>query len=688
MGNQSSEYFDKTGGAILWEKFDTRNFYIQVSSPEFSISSDLFQQIDENPFKSHIFTLFLQKIVEKWDNDYFVSSLLHLIKHYMIHLYFKKYPFYSFIFQKPVQIPQTLPQSLTSRSIACSFTYKSLKKLIYLPIPSGLLDPITENYRLLSIIQSNFPELSKRISETSRKIVLFNSENEIIQINEIQKFYSEFDDNVLIDPFEEKKNLGRLMEIRVKTVEFELDSPFRQFIEFLIENMNKVKLGLYSIKTHAVIEFILAGLGSQLYNTSENDTPRYNDYKCSPLLHFLMDLQKCKGNLFAVKLLEYCNEFSDPEKKFSYFSSFFASELDLKIEAVEEQAPKQALLLFLLLNSYDVQENPFKIENFEIDWGIYLTYLKKCDKSTAILLLFSTLITRNPSFTSKLSQISNIESFFEPLLNELNSATQISFRTDLILIITLKLSESHEFKQKIFKSSNLNSVSWIKDYVVQDISLGSITFFVITKLLKQNLKEKKLEHIQVYCIGILFNLSQSSINLHNIASFEFINFIKGLYSSYCVCLKTDQSLVESIKYFIQLLVDILCKVLQQGLSQNTNLVLLMLSESELFRKLRNSNLVNDNLENVSNCLENILIFINKDENKEAGVKMACQLQKFEETDPGILNINSFKFFEDPAKWEEFVVPYIWSEISNETLILQIDEMQAIFEVGLTGKLND
>ena len=684
MGNQSSEYFDKTGGAILWEKFDTRNFYLQVSSPSFSISTDLFQQIDENPFKSHIFSLFLQKIVEKWQNDYFVSGLLHLLKHYMIHLYFNKYPFYSFIFQKPVEVPQALPQPLTSRSVACSFTYKSLKKLIYLQIPSTTSDPATENNRLLSIVQSNFPEVSKKVTETSRKVILLNSENEIIQIEDIQKFYSEFDDNVLIEPFEEeKKHLGHLMEIRVKTVEFELDSPLRQFIEFVVENMSKVKLGLYTIKTHAVFEFILAGLASQLYDLSGTGAVVYKDFKRSPLLNFLMDLDKSKGKLFAVRLLEYCNEFSEPEKKFSYFSSLFASELDLKIAAIEEQAPKQALLLFLLLNSYAVQENPYKIENLELDWGVYLAYLKKCTKSVPILLLFSNLTSRNPSLLTKLLQTSNMESFLEPLLGELYSPIKFSFRIDVILIILLKLSENNSFVQQTFKSQNLKNVTWIKDYVVEEISLGSMIFFVITKLLKQNFKEKKLEHIQVYCIGILFNLSQSAANLHNIPSYEFLNFLKGLYSSYCICLKTDPGLAENIKYFMQLLIDIICKILQQGLSQNSNLVLVMLSENELFKKMRNSEIGNHCLEEISNCLKNILMFIKKDENKEEGVKTACQLQKFEEADLEILSVKSFKFFEDPGKWEEFVVPYIWSEISNETFVLQVDEMQAIFEVELT-----
>lgn len=681
MGNQTSEYFEKGNGSILWEKFDTIDFYLKVSSSNFSQPSTIFNEIVKNPNKSNIFVLFLQKIAEKWDRDYFVSSLLHLVKHFLIYLYQTDEKNFLFIFQNPPQVPQTPSGPPIFRSIPCLFTYKSSKKIIYLSIPTTTFDPILENQKLVLEVQSNFPELLKTVSRTDKKVLFVDNNNEPVELKHIQQFYSGFYDNVLVDPFEDRPISSDLMEVFVKTAEFEPDSPFCQFVEFLIDNLAKVNIGMLTIKTQAVIEFMLVVFSSQLFRKNNEGRVKYKDFKRSPLVRILMGLNAEVGKKFVLRLLEYCQGFFDTKKKISYFGSFLASELDIKIDEIEVQTPKQALLLLLLLNSYSAEKSPYSIWNLELDWDKYLKWLKNSENNTEILLVFSIFITGNPEFTSRFCEICSLDNYLCPLLSELYNPKENRMRVDLILVILLKLSESQSFTEKIFSQVKLRNASWIKEYSVDGISLGSILFLVLIKKLKDNFTGNKYEHIQVYCISILFNLSQSALNLHYAACHEFLNFIKGLYTGYRATLKADVNLAEGIKYFIQLLIGILCKVLQNGLKHNTNLVTLMLGEKELINKLKESEVKNENLDNLCGCLENIWKFVENDENKVEGVKMACLLQKFDAGNSEIFCVQSFRYLHDRSKWEEFTVPYVFEKIHQEFDILHVDSRQVIFNIG-------
>lgn len=684
MGNQTSEYFEKSSGSIIWEKFDTREFYLKVSSANFSQPCEIFDEIVKNPNKSSIFVLFLQKIAEKWDRDYFVSSLLHLIKHFILYLYTTNHQNFLFIFQTPYQAPKIPIDSPICRSIPCLFTYKSSKKIIYLSIPSSSFDPILEHHKLSLEVQSNFPDLLKTASKTGKKVFFVDKNNEPVELKHIQQFYSEFYDDVLVDPFEEKTISSDLMEIHVKTAKFEPDSPFCQFVEFLIDNLAKVNIGMLTIKTQAVIEFMLIVLSSQLFRKNIEGRVKYKDFKRSPIVQILVSLNLETGKKFVFRLLEYCENFFYTKKKISYFGTFLASELDIKIDEIEVQTPRQALLLLLLISSYNAEINPYRFENLELDWQKYLKWMQNSENNTEILIIFAMFITGNPEFTSRFCELSNIESYLCPLLSELYNPIEDRMRVDLILIILLKLSENQTFTEKIFKQVKLGRLPWIKDYSVDNIFLGSVLFLVVIKKLKDNFKGNKFEHVQVYCISILFNLSQSVFNLHYAACHEFLNFIKGLYSGFCISLKNDVDLADNIKYFIQLLIGILCKALQLGLDRNTNMITLMLSEKELISKLNETEIKNENLTNLFKCLENIWKFVENEENVGEGVKMACLLQRFDAGNSEIFSIQGFKYSWDLSKWEEFMVPYVLEKVYNEFLILHIDDKQLIFNVGDTN----
>jgi hypothetical protein len=62
------------------------------------------------------------------------------------------------------------------------------------------------------------------------------------------------------------------------------------------------------------------------------------------------------------------------------------------------------------------------------------------------------------------------------------------------------------------------SVTWVHEYKLTDISVGSLVLLSLISLFRDNLVHVRDSYVHTICLLCLYNLSEHSFNLHNIAS--------------------------------------------------------------------------------------------------------------------------------------------------------------------------
>ena len=188
-------------------------------------------------------------------------------------------------------------------------------------------------------------------------------------------------------------------------------------------------------------------------------------------------------------------------------------------------------------------------------------------------------------------------------------------------------------------------------------------FLSLTRVLRENIREGKLDYVHTSTVACLFNISTSLTGIHELPSMEYLMLCKALFHKYSKLLYKNTSEISTFADLTQLLIEILAKIMSAGLTNNIFLVQAVLHHSQLFSKLKHSELANSNITAICECIEACMKSIDTD-NVQASILHASKLYSFPNATSEFLPCKEFVFNESPAKWEEFIVPYIWIEISN------------------------
>ena len=668
MGNDLSILGNESIDSFQWSSLTSRDLYLEVSSPACSIPKELCKKVVQNSSKSQIVPKLLQKIIESWQNDFLCTNLLHILKHFILFVYSEKIP-YSFLFEDIKKPGETLYESSFHRLVPVSFQFGSIIKTVYISVPqSSDFDRKREQDHMIETIRSHMPEVNEHLLRNNEKIYLNDEQDRVITIDEVFKHYTPASNDTLVDPFKSQTKHFSVLKVIIKTMECDLASPMSQFIQELIEkwladtNINLVKL-------HAVLELLLALLASQLFWL---DKPigriEYKLFKHSPALDILMNLPLETGQMCARVLLEITSAKWKEKKKVSLIESMLSSYLDLRTAEISVKVPQLAGFLLLLLNGYGKKINPFRVKAWEMKWEPVVKFLFRRLDHVVGLGLFTEILKRNPGFINHILSLSEPEVFLEPMLGELYREVQINERTYLILVNLLILSKDKIFIKFINKDIMLSNVSWLKEFHIEKISLGSLMFLALTRVLRENLRNQKLDYIHVIASACLFNISTSTVQLNELPSMEFISLCKALYSRYCKISSKDTSETGIFADLIHLIIEILARILHNGLSLNPSLMQAVLHHSDLFVKLKNSSINNKNIQALHDLIE-VFMKVVDTENVIESISIQCKTHSLAAYHAEILNVKEFVFEESLDKWEEFFVPHVWIAVTKEVFLV-------------------
>lgn len=663
MGSDFSSFCEESTQEIQWGSFSSKDLYLEVTSSTFIPNKEICKKVCQNCVKSQILSQIMKKIFAAWDEDYLAANLLHLLKHFFLFVFSEKIP-YSFLYEDVKKPTTGQYESSFHRLVPCNFTFQGQHKTVYISIAqTGDFDKEKEQTHMIETIISHFPEVNEYLLGHDEKIYLSDDNGKVVGIEEIYKHYSTESSDELVDPFQTKTKHFTVFRASIKTMECDLASPISVFLKQLVEKLLETTQQSSVIKIHAALEVLLSLMASHLY-WLEKPIGRicYSLFKPSPTIDILMNLPMETSQMLSRVLLEYaCNAWK-PLVKPSLFSFFLSSSLDIRLQEIMHKTPQQALQLLLLLNSSGHLPNPFRMHSWEMHWETVSKFCLLQLKTLPGLMLFTELLMRNPSFYNHILSLSDPEAFLEPLLGELYVLEKTPCRTQLILLLLLILSKDKIFIKFINKDVVLSAVSWLKEYHIEKISLGSLMFLSLTRVFRENIRSGKLDYLHVITTGCLFNISTSLVGLHELPSMEYLQLTKALYAKYMKLQYKDTSEKALFYDLVQLNLEILCKILSTGLSSNPYLVQTVLHYSELFAKLKNSELTNKNITAICECIETCMKSLDTD-NIQASILHVSKLYHFPPVVSEILPCKEFTFIENPEKWEEFVVPYLWMDIT-------------------------
>uniref|UniRef100_A0A6A7G7W3 Dymeclin n=1 Tax=Hirondellea gigas TaxID=1518452 RepID=A0A6A7G7W3_9CRUS len=157
--------------------------------------------------------------------------------------------------------------------------------------------------------------------------------------------------------------------------------------------------------------------------------------------------------------------------------------------------------------------NPF--QRFTREWGI---------------LIFYTFLHRNRAFRDYLFSRSDIDVIVLPILRKLYDEKDLSSNsTYMILIILLILSEDSTFCETVHKRLPKVNVSWFRESILHEISIGSLTFSILLRTITSNLTTYPDPYLHQNCLAILANMSPYATSVHPYPAQRLID-VTGLLS--------------------------------------------------------------------------------------------------------------------------------------------------------------
>lgn len=129
----------------------------------------------------------------------------------------------------------------------------------------------------------------------------------------------------------------------------------------------------------------------------------------------------------------------------------------------------------------------------------------------------------------------------------------------------------------------ISSVTWVQEYKLTDISLGSIVMLAVLRLYRENLVHIRDPYIHAVASSTLYNLAEHSFNLHDITSLQLLKLIKAIYNKYAKT--TDEGDKEETRQVFNSLLEILTKMMRATISNNASLTYIIMHHARLFERV-------------------------------------------------------------------------------------------------------
>lgn len=301
-----------------------------------------------------------------------------------------------------------------------------------------------------------------------------------------------------------------------------------------------------------------------------------------------------------------------------------------------------------------------------MSWNGLYTKIVTHSEDSLILLLLQNLIYNHNSFRNYLVAMADPENFLETLAKALYRREEVHDKVSLYinLIIQLILSQDSLFYRYIHSEINLEEVSWLTEYNCERISLGSLVLLGILRVFRDNVRAEKDDYVHAISTACLYNISEQAICLHDLPAMNFLSLIKGLHNTVNKhhAQSPTSSDYEMSLQLLMLSIDLLAKMLQATYTQNPSLIYAILLHSETFIKLHETYPGHKNITFINEMVSHLIDKIEGEVDsatisnhaKMLNLTTDLEMQYFR----GVL---MFEYQEEPQKWEEAIIPWLWSK---------------------------
>ena len=291
------------------------------------------------------------------------------------------------------------------------------------------------------------------------------------------------------------------------------------------------------------------------------------------------------------------------------------------------------------------------------------------DDKTALLLYL--LMHNNAHFLEYVHSRTDVDELVVPLLHLLYSADKFSAQqVTMLLIIILILSQDASFNLNVH-TVTISHVSWFRERILQDISVGSLMVVVLVRTAQTALSSMR----DIYSLAALANMAPHFHKLHSYAAQRVVVLFDMVARKYLRLHATPQPAgaaerealaADLVTYedFLRLILEIINAAVTYNLPTNEHLVYSLLYNQSLFESLKDHARFQDILENVQQMLNFFNARVRDAQQEQFSVDeisalirdalkawKADRVQMFPEL--------NFKY-EERENPQEFFVPYAWS----------------------------
>ncbi|KAJ7522567.1 hypothetical protein O6H91_18G017800 [Diphasiastrum complanatum] len=353
----------------------------------------------------------------------------------------------------------------------------------------------------------------------------------------------------------------------------------------------------------------------------------------------------------------------------------------------------------------DIVENGQGSSVVKIPFAALYDRIGMCLSDDSSILLLYSLVHGNPAFLEYVLVRTDLDTLLMPVLEMLYNAPRRSAnQIYMLLIILLILSQDSSFNASIHKLL-LPGVSWYKERLLPQISLGSLMVVILIRTVKYNLSRLRDVFLHTNCLAILANMAPHMHQLNAYASQRLVSLFDMLARKYArltddaitriSALKSGQ--VEGMEVpddmptelhiytdFLRIVLEIINAILTYALPRNPEVIYALLHRQELFQPFRDHPRFYELLENVYTVLDFFNVRMDDQQmDKEWSVERVLQLIVTTARSwrgDGMKTFTQLRFtYEEELHPEEFFVPYVWQLVVSHSGIQWDLEAISLFQ---------
>jgi len=318
-----------TGPAPDWTTYSSPLLYLELQNPNLLLEKDPRTICAILCTRPALITTLADMAIESWEsNPQLAINIIQSLRVFLSWVFAERIP-YGFLFQAEASEEEQGSESAFRRLVPIIFHFQDEVRTIYISIPqSSVYDRNTEQKHLLDEIFINFPAVHEHIVRTNQRLLLYDKQGSIMDIDKITQHYTQSAQDVLVDPFQPKTQPQEftVLELTLVTSEGDFEAPIPKFLTKLLGCIVRLTSGgdKEIQLLHTSLEFILTALASHLYYI---DGPiselKYDNFKRPPALDILMRQDPATAQMVARMCLNTIEIYYDKEQDQSLFSRWF-----------------------------------------------------------------------------------------------------------------------------------------------------------------------------------------------------------------------------------------------------------------------------------------------------------------------------------------------------------------------------